>query len=173
MIALAESIKLSSARLNQLWFNEVTDTARHIDRRRSPPAPGGGQSRRSERPRDGGGGKGLVTKAVKLVVHFPQIAARISGAQLTQLEMADDAGARFLFELIDQLQQEPPRHTRRSCSSAGATGPRCARMRALAGEEMLGSRRLRRGARADRRLLKSSSLEPTLRRYDELMRKPS
>ena len=31
---------------------------------------------------------------MKLLVHFPAIAGRISGAQLTQLEMADDAGSR-------------------------------------------------------------------------------
>ena len=89
---LSESIRLTSARLNQIWFNEVTDTAgNHLST--------GGSSQGSSnssatsqlgprRPRDGGGGKGLVTKAVKLVVHFPSIATRISGAQLTQLEVS-------------------------------------------------------------------------------------
>ena len=71
---LAESIKLPAARLNQLWFNEVTDTAgNHLSsggsRRRWPGRPRPNLAAR--RARDGGGGKGLVTKAVKLVVHFP------------------------------------------------------------------------------------------------------
>ena len=112
---LAESIKLTSARLNQLWFNEVTDTAgNHLRRRRSAGDPGGAGYRPrtpTAAPRDGGGGRGLVTKAVKLVVHFPSIATRVSGAHLTQLEMTDDPGSRFLFELLDQLQQEPAANT--------------------------------------------------------------
>src|SRR5689334_10394699 len=110
---LSESIKLPSARLNQLWFNEVTDTAgNHLSGQR-PSAESGSASTRStsNRARDGGGGKGLVTKAVKLVVHFPAIASKVSGAQLTQLEMTDDPGSRFLFELLDQLQQEPAANT--------------------------------------------------------------
>src|SRR5688572_27448141 len=108
---LSESIKLSPARLNQLWFNEVTDAAgSHLNAAASE-APAARASNRPARARDGGGGKGLVTKAVKLLVHFPTIAGQVSGAQLTQLEMTDDAGSRFLFELIDQLQQEPAANT--------------------------------------------------------------
>src|SRR4051812_7567391 len=77
---LSQSIKLPSARLNQLWFNEVTDSSgEHV-----ASAPMQGRARTSARPKDGGGNKGLVTKAVKLVVHFPAIAEKISGAQLTR-----------------------------------------------------------------------------------------
>src|SRR4051812_22393317 len=77
---LSESIKLPAARLNQLWFNEVTDSSgEHV-----ASAPMQGRARTSARPKDGGGNKGLVTKAVKLVVHFPAIAEKISGAQLTR-----------------------------------------------------------------------------------------
>ena len=109
---LSESIRLPAARLNQLWFNETSDsTGMHVTGTTPmEPARSSGAAR-TTRPRDGGGGKGLVTKAVKLLVHFPGIAGAISGAQLTQLEMTDDPGSRFLFELIDQLQQEPAANT--------------------------------------------------------------
>src|SRR4051812_12139114 len=106
---LSDSIKLPTARLNQLWFNEATDSAgAHAS---VPPNSTRVNTPGRHKPRDGGGGKGLVTKAVKLLVHFPSIAARISGTQLTRLEMADDPGSRFIFELIDQLQQDPAAST--------------------------------------------------------------
>jgi DNA primase len=163
---LAESIKLTSARLNQLWFNEVTDTAgNHL----SSSAQMAAERRPTGRPRDGGGGKGLVTKAVKLVVHFPAIAARISGAQLTQLEMTDDPGSRFLFELLDQLQQEPAPNTA-VLLERWRDRPEVVRMRALAGEEMLGLEES--SAALDlTAAIETLALEPTVRRYDELMAK--
>src|SRR3954453_22179430 len=50
---LAESIKLPSARLNQLWFKEVTDAQGNHLGGGAEPAPFSNQQRR--RPRDGGG----------------------------------------------------------------------------------------------------------------------
>jgi DNA primase len=169
---LAETIKLTSARLNQLWFNEITDTAgNHLSAAR--PAPGAGHDQASHqaarRPRDGGGGKGLVTKAVKLVVHFPAIAGKVSGAQLTQLEMTDDPGSRFLFELLDHLQQDPAPNTA-VLLERWRERPEIARMRTLAGEEMLGLEEA--SAALDLiAAIETLSLEPTVRRYDELMAK--
>jgi DNA primase len=171
---LSESIKLSSVRLNQLWFNEVTDNrGNHLsggDPASEAGLPSSGQGRRAaQRPRDGGGGKGLVTKAVKLLVHFPPIARRISGAQLTQLEMNEDAGARFLFELIDQLQQEPAAHTAQFLER-WRDRPELARLQALAAEELLGHEE----ASASLELIaaiEKLALEPTIRRLDELMAK--
>jgi DNA primase len=163
---LSESIKLTSARLNQIWFNEVTDPAgNHL----SAQPPMSEPRRAPARPRDGGGGKGLVTKAVKLVVHFPAIAAKISGAQLTQLEMTDDPGSRFLFELLDQLQQEPAPNTA-VLLERWRDRPEVVRMRALAGEEMLGLEES--SAALDlTAAIETLALEPTVRRYDELMAK--
>jgi DNA primase len=163
---LADSIKLTSARLNQLWFNEVTDTAgNHL----SAPTPAAAERRPAGRPRDGGGGKGLVTKAVKLVVHFPAIATKISGAQLSQLEMTDDPGSRFLFDLLDQLQQEPAPNTA-VLLERWRDRPEVVRMRALAGEEMLGLEEA--SAALDlTAAIETLALEPTVRRYDELMAK--
>jgi DNA primase len=171
---LSESIKLSSVRLNQIWFNEVTDNrGNHLsggDPAREAGLPSSGQARRTaQRPRDGGGGKGLVTKAVKLLVHFPPIARRISGAQLSQLEMNEDAGARFLFELIDQLQQEPAAHTAQFLER-WRDRPELARLQALAAEELLGHEE----ASASLELIaaiEKLALEPTIRRLDELMAK--
>jgi hypothetical protein len=171
---LAESIKLTAARLNQLWFNEVTDTAgNHLSggsssgettRAGSTPA-----NLAARRPRDGGGGRGLVTKAVKLVVHFPSIASRVSGAHLSQLEMTDDPGSRFLFELLDQLQQEPAANTA-VLLERWRDRPEVVRMRALAGEEMLGLEEA--SAALDLvAAIETLALEPTVRRYDELLAK--
>jgi DNA primase len=171
---LAESIKLSPARLNQLWFNELTDAAgNHLAGGGPPPSSGltspASMRRMPARPRDGGAGRGLVTKAVKLVVHFPGIAAKVSGTQLTQLEMTDDPGSRYLFELINQLQQEPAAHTAQLLER-WRDRPEATRMQALAGEEMLGLEES--SAALDLvAAIETLSLEPTVRRYDELIAK--
>jgi DNA primase len=167
---LSESIKLSAARLNQLWFNEVTDTAgTHLAGGAPTDSTRANQTARASRPRDGGGGKGLVTRAVKLLVHFPAIAGRISGAQLTQLEMADDAGSRFLFELIDQLQQEPAVNTG-VLLTRWRERPEAARLTALAQEELPGIDE--NGAALDlASAISTLALEPTLRRHQELLDK--
>jgi len=167
---LSEAIKLTSARLNQLWFNEVTDTAGNHLTSSTPSMPGSARSSSGSRaPRDGGGGRGLVTKAVKLVVHFPSIAGKVSGAHLTQLEMTDDPGSRFLFELLDQLQQEPAPNTA-VLLERWRERPEVIRMRALAGEEMLGLEES--SAALDLiAAIEKLALEPTMRRHDELMAK--
>jgi DNA primase len=167
---LASSIKLSPARLNQLWFNESTGPQGEHARGPAEPAPTSLAARRiAGRPRDGGGNKGIVTKAVKLVVHFPSIAARISGAQLTQLEINEDAGSRFLFDLLDQLQQDPAAHTAQLLERWRGR-PEVTRMQALAAEELLGhdegSATLELVA-----AIEKLALEPTIRRLDELMAK--
>ncbi len=164
---LSESIKLSLARLNQLWFNESTDAAGSHS---AAPPQDSSRTASTGRPRarDGGGGKGLVTRAVKLVVHFPPIAARISGAQLSRLEMNDDPGARFLFELVDQLQQEPAAHTAQLLER-WRERPEGARMRALASEELPLDEA---GAALElAAAIETLAMEPTLRRHDELLAK--
>jgi DNA primase len=166
---LSESIKLPPARLNQLWFNEATDSAGSHSIAVSSEPPRNTTQARPNRPRDGGGNKGLVTKAVKHLVHFPGIAARITGAQLTQLEMADDAGGRFLFELIDQLQQEPAANTA-VLLTRWRDRPEGARMTALAQEELPGIDEA--GAALElAAVVTTLSLEPTLRRHQELLDK--
>src|SRR5690349_10248952 len=168
---LADSIKLTSARLNQLWFNEVTDTAgNHLAAAPVSAAPGARNPISNRVARDGGGNKGLVTRAVKLVVHFPAVANRISGALLSKLEMANDPGSRFLFELLDQLQQEPASNTAVLLERWRDRDQEVKRMRELAGEEMLGLEEA--SAALDLiAAIEPLALEPTLRRHDELMAK--
>ena len=165
---LSESIKLPSARLNQLWFNEATAPGgTHVNA--SSPESNSSAPARASRPRDGGGGKGLVTKAVKLVVHFPGIATRVSGAQLTQLEMTGDPGSKFLFELIDQLQQEPAANTG-VLLTRWRERPEVGRLTALAQEELPGIEET--GAALElAAAITALGMEPTLRRYQELIDK--
>src|SRR5690349_5547836 len=166
---LSESIKLPTARLNQLWFNEMTDASGgHTSAPGSEPAANRAINR-SPRARDGGGGKGLVTKSVKLLVHFPGIATRITGAQLTQLEMTDDPGSRFLFELIDQLQQEPAANTG-VLLMRWRERPEVGRLTTLAQEELPGIDES--GAALElTAAIAALALEPTLRRHQELIDK--
>ncbi len=166
---LSESIKIPTARLNQLWFNEATGAGGTHTITSSPEPARFSAAGRTQRARDGGGGRGLVTKAVKLLVHFPPIAATISGAQLTRLEMTDDAGSRFLFELVDQLQQDPAAHTGQLLER-WRERPEGARMRALAGEELPGIDEA--GAALElASAIETLAMEPTLRRHDELLGK--
>ena len=166
---LSESIKLPAARLNQLWFNEVTDSSGGHVASANPESAASRTAHRSSRARDGGGNKSLVTKAVKHLVHFPGIAARISGAQLTQLEMTDDPGSRFLFELVDQLQQEPAANTG-VLLMRWRERPEAARLTTLAQEELPGIDES--GAALELvAAITALALEPTLRRYQELIDK--
>ena len=83
--------------------------------------------------------------------------------------MTDDPGSRFLFELLDQLQQEPAANTA-VLLERWRDRPEVARMRALAGEEMLGLDES--SAALDLiSAIETLALEPTVRRYDELMAK--
>jgi hypothetical protein len=165
---LSESIKLPAARLNQLWFNEATDPA-GAHATISPEPARSGASARAPRSRDGGGNKGLVTRAVKLLVHFPGISGKITGAQLTQLEMTDDPGSRFLFELIDGLQQEPAPNTG-VLLTRWRERAEVSRMTDLAQEELPGIDEA--GAALDlAAAISTLALAPTLRRHQELLDK--
>jgi DNA primase len=158
---LSESIKLPSARLNQLWFNEITDSAGSHTTSSASEAAAARAANRPQRARDGGGGKGLV--------HFPGIAAGVSGAQLTQLEMTDDPGSRFLFELIDQLQQDPAANTG-VLLMRWRDRPESPRMTALAQEELPGIEES--GAALElAAAIAALGMEPTLRRHQELIDK--
>jgi len=165
---LSESIRLPSARLNQLWFKEVTDSQGNHLGGASEPTPLSTQPRRAQKPRDGGGNKGLVTRAVKHLVHFPAIAGSVSNAQLSQLEMNDDAGSRFLFELVDQLKHEPAVNSA-VLLERWRERPEVTRMQALAGEENAIDEP---GAALELvAAIESLAMEPRLRRHDELIGK--
>jgi len=75
----------------------------------------------------------------------------------------------FLFELLDQLQQDPAAHTAQLLER-WRDRPEATRMHALAGEEMLGLDES--SAALDLiSAIEKLALEPTLRRHDELLSK--
>jgi len=83
--------------------------------------------------------------------------------------MTDDAGGRFLFELIDQLQQEPAANTG-VLLTRWRERPEVARLTTLAQEELPGLDES--GAALElAAVIAALALEPTLRRYQELIDK--
>jgi len=110
-----------------------------------------------------------VTRAVKHLVHFPTIAGKVSNAQLSQLEVNDDPGSRFLFELVDQLKHEPAATTA-VLLERWRERPEVTRMQALAGEENGGLDES--GAALELiAAIETLAMEPRLRRHDELIAK--
>ena len=113
--------------------------------------------------------RGWSPRRSNLLVHFPGIASAVSGAQLTQLEMTDDPGSRFLFELIDQLQQEPAANTG-VLLTRWRERPEVGRMTTLAQEELPGIEES--GAALElAAAIAALAMEPTLRRHQELIDK--
>ena len=167
---LSESIKLSPARLNQLWFNETVTPAGEHARDTASATRNVEANRYANRPRDGGGNKSLVTKAVKLLVHFPMLAGDISGAQLTRLESNAEPGARFLFDLIDHLQQEPAASTA-VLLERWRDRPEAVRMRALAAETLEAIADASAAALEVISVIETLAMEPAMRRYEELVSK--
>ncbi len=167
---LSESIKLPPARLNQLWFNEATEAGGAHTTTTSPEPTRLGLHGRSPRARDGGGNKSLVTRAVKLLVHFPTLASTISGSQLTRLESNPEPGARFLFDLIDHLQQEPAASTA-VLLERWRDRPEAVRMRALAAEELTAVADAAAAALEVVSVIETLAMEPAMRRYEELVTK--
>ncbi len=83
--------------------------------------------------------------------------------------MTDDAGSRFLFELIDQLQQEPAANTG-VLLTRWRERPEVARMTTLAQEELPGIEES--GAALElAAAISALAMEPTLRRHQELIDK--
>jgi DNA primase len=54
---------------------------------------------------------GLVRQAVQNLLHFPAIAARLSGADRRALDAVDEPGIEVLRELLDTLRGQPALHT--------------------------------------------------------------
>jgi hypothetical protein len=83
--------------------------------------------------------------------------------------MADDPGSKFLFELIDQLQQEPAANTG-VLLTRWRERPESARLTALAQEELPGIDES--GAALDlASAIGTLAMEPILRRHQELIDK--
>jgi DNA primase len=92
---IASAIKLSATRLQELWAGER--------RAALPPAPP-----RLE-PKGGvSAGRGsLVRQAIRWLVQFPAVAARVSAQERADLERVHEPGIEVLRELIDELKRSP------------------------------------------------------------------
>ena len=95
---VAEVIKLSPQRLQELWNRDSRPGAQ--------PAPPQ-KPRTPPRVHISAGRGSLVRQAVRLLVHFPSLAQRLSPEKVARLEQADDPGVRFLKEFIEGLRQQP------------------------------------------------------------------
>src|SRR3984885_840708 len=92
---IASAIKISAARLQELWTGER--------RAALPPAPA-----RLEPKSAAGTGRGsLVRQAIRWLVQFPAVAAKVSAQERADLERVHEHGIEVLRELIDDLQRSP------------------------------------------------------------------
>jgi DNA primase len=92
---IASAIKLSSTRLQELWAGER--------RAASPPAP----PRLEPRATVSAGRGSLVRQAIRWLVQFPAVAARVSAQERADLDRVHEPGIEVLCELIDELQRSP------------------------------------------------------------------
>jgi DNA primase len=92
---ISSAIKLSSARLQELWAGE----------RRAPlPAV---PPRSEAQPAISAGRGSLVRQAVRWLVQFPAAAARVTAQERAGLDRVQEHGIELLRELIDDLQKNP------------------------------------------------------------------
>jgi DNA primase len=94
---IASAIKLSSARLQELW-NQAGSRARE-----APAQP----ERASARPRVSAGRGSLVRQAIARLLHFPATAARVTAQERADLDRLHEPGIELLRDLIDDLQRAP------------------------------------------------------------------
>jgi DNA primase len=92
---IASAIKLSSARLQELWAGE----------RRAPlPAT---PARVEVQPVMSAGRGSLVRQAVRWLVQFPATATRVSAQERAELDRVQEHGIELLRELLDDLKRTP------------------------------------------------------------------
>ncbi len=104
---VAKAIGLPAERLRTQWqklANTANKPARAVDAGLAAAAA----PRRTARSAGRGG---MVTQAVRLLVHFPSVAANVSAATLAALRALDAADVRALVELLDALHTDPAKVT--------------------------------------------------------------
>ncbi|HSY06953.1 MAG TPA: DNA primase [Steroidobacteraceae bacterium] len=92
---IAATIKLSAARLQQLW-GEASRTSQ-------PPAP----QRAAPRAAISAGRGSLVRQAIVRLLQFPATAARVTVQERADLDRLHEPGIELLRELIDDLKRNP------------------------------------------------------------------
>src|SRR5690606_375979 len=98
---IAETIKLTPERLAERWGAAPSEAVPATNRR--PPKPA--------RARISAGRGRLVTQAVRLLLHFPELAARVADHKQSGLVELDEPGARFLQGFIAELRLHPAHST--------------------------------------------------------------
>ncbi len=92
---IASAIKISSTRLQELWGGERRGTL-------PPAAP------HPEPKAAASTGRGsLVRQAIRWLVQFPAVAAKVSAPERADLDRVHEHGIEVLRELIDELQRSP------------------------------------------------------------------
>ena len=100
---IAETIRLSPQRLQELWGGSGRPAEAPTSAPPRPPLPA--------RRRTSAGRGGLVRQAVKLLVHFPELAGRLQPEKVEALLRLETPGAQFLNGLINELRARPARTT--------------------------------------------------------------
>ena len=95
---VAQTIKLSAARLQELWNQQGT---------RAPRAPAPAKSAAPRAPRISSGRGSLIRQAIVRLLQFPASAARISAQERALLDPLQEPGIELLRELIDDLKRTP------------------------------------------------------------------
>ena len=167
---LSKSIGLPSARLSQIWLNDAPSAGD----RPAPLTHGSGQgaarsARVAGRTKAGTstGRGGVVTQAVKLLVHFPILAGRVADTSLTRLETARDSGAQFLYSMLAALREQPVAHTGQLLER-WRDRPEYPRLQQLATQEVLIADDKAALAEFDQAIARIALAEMT-QRYDELL----
>jgi DNA primase len=101
---IAEEIKLPVARLSELWQRD----ANKLDAARNAGGFGRAGARSAvTRPKSSSDRGGLVTQAVRLLVHFPAVARALNADAVRELAKLEAVDARALAEIIDELRAQP------------------------------------------------------------------
>jgi DNA primase len=109
---VAEAIKLPAERLRTQWQRMADSSDANVARRARPRAAtdsaagSQGDSSSHGAARSAGRG-GMVTQAVRLLVHFPAIATAVPSPTLELLRALDASDVRALLELLDSLRADP------------------------------------------------------------------
>jgi DNA primase len=99
---LAQEIHLSPDRLQELWGLGSAASDESTYPRGTAPRAARNQARHAS-----GGRGGLVRQAVRVLLHFPQIAVKVPEADMAALAAIDTPADRFLFELLEDLRLDP------------------------------------------------------------------
>jgi DNA primase len=110
---------------------------------------------------------GVVTQAVKLLVHFPAVATRVNPAVIANLASVRDDGAQFMHGMLRELRERPATHTGQLLERFRER-PEYTRLQQLAAQEALIGDEPAALAELEQAILRIALAEFT-QRYDDLL----